>query len=287
MDAGSPSDLRHNPRSASHSSPTAWGGSSPGPHSPTPAGPAYAQVLLLGTPNLGSFAAVQALRGTYAVVRKIARLAQHTDAEALAAGIFSTFPSLYELLPWMPGMRADLFARASWPRRGPQPHKALLRAARAAREALAPLDERCTLIAGVGQETVTAIARRGDDFLYTITRHGDGTVPVASAAPAGARALYAQVAHSDLTRDARVAETIVDLLRDGSSGRLPALWHTRSRASAHLSDAALRRTHTRKVDWPALGPEERRLYLENLNEPPRVQLRLGRSRARRTPRRKP
>src|SRR5690242_7797945 len=32
------------------------------------------RVLLLGTPNRGSFAPVQALRGTYAVVRKIARL---------------------------------------------------------------------------------------------------------------------------------------------------------------------------------------------------------------------
>ena len=78
------------------------------------------------------------------------------------------------------------------------------------------------------------------------------------------------MAHSDLTRDARVADTIVELLRGGSSGRLPALWRTRSRASARLSDAALRRTHTQKVDWPALGPEERRLYLENLNEPPRA-----------------
>ena len=27
-----------------------------------------------------------------------------------------------------------------------------------------------------GQETVTAVRRRSDDFVYTITRHGDGTV---------------------------------------------------------------------------------------------------------------
>ncbi len=41
------------------------------------------RVVLLGTPNLGSFAPVQALRGTYAVVRKVARLDAATNAERL------------------------------------------------------------------------------------------------------------------------------------------------------------------------------------------------------------
>ena len=41
------------------------------------------RVLLLGTPNGGSFAAVQALRGTYAVVRKVARLDANASAETL------------------------------------------------------------------------------------------------------------------------------------------------------------------------------------------------------------
>src|SRR2546430_203034 len=57
------------------------------------------RVGLLGTPHRGSFAAVQAMRGTYAVVRKVARLATRTSAEDLAAEVFSTFPSLYDLLP--------------------------------------------------------------------------------------------------------------------------------------------------------------------------------------------
>ncbi|HKF96989.1 MAG TPA: hypothetical protein VKB20_01935, partial [Steroidobacteraceae bacterium] len=57
------------------------------------------RLVLLGTPNGGSFAAVQALRGTYAVVRKVARLAPQASAESLASEVFSTFPSLYDLLP--------------------------------------------------------------------------------------------------------------------------------------------------------------------------------------------
>ena len=103
---------------------------------------------------------------------------------------------------------------------------------------------------------------------------------MASAAPAGVRCLYAAVAHSDLTRDPVVAAAIVDLLVRGRSTRLPATWNSHSRAQAQVSDRQLRRTHVGKVDWAALEPEERRLFLENLNEPPHLKLRVPASRAR-------
>jgi predicted Fe-S protein YdhL (DUF1289 family) len=32
--------------------------------------------------------------------------------------------------------------------------------------------------------------------------------------------------------------------------------------------------HTGKVDWAGMEPDERREYLENLNEPPKLQLRV-------------
>jgi hypothetical protein len=32
--------------------------------------------------------------------------------------------------------------------------------------------------------------------------------------------------------------------------------------------------HTGKVDWAGLEPDERREFLENLNEPPKLQLRV-------------
>ena len=240
------------------------------------------RVVLLGTPNLGSCAAVQALRGTYAVVRKVARLAAQPSAEALATEVFSSFPSLYDMLPtgdW--SGRADLLDPAAWPRSGPQPRAQLLAAARATQSLLAPADARFAAIVGVGQETVTAVARRRDDFIYTLTRHGDGTVPAASAALTGAPCAYARVAHSDLTRDPAVAAAVVDLLERGTTSRLPARYLSASRAAAQASDAQLRRTHADKVDWGALTPEARRAFLENLNEPPQFRLQVPRSRARR------
>ncbi|HSY05053.1 MAG TPA: hypothetical protein VK803_03845 [Steroidobacteraceae bacterium] len=239
------------------------------------------RVVLLGTPNSGSFAAVQALRGTYAVVRKVARLALHASAEELANGTFSSFPSLYDLLPWGEcAGRLDLFDVRAWPRGGPRPRAALLQAARAAHAQLAPADRRFAVIAGVGQETVTAVTRRNDDFIYTLTRHGDGTVPLASAQLPGATHVYARSAHSELTRDRQVAAAVVDLLRHGTTARLPRRWHSASRARTQVSDRRLRASHTHKVNWAALTPRERRLFLENLNEPPRFRLRVPRRRRR-------
>jgi pimeloyl-ACP methyl ester carboxylesterase len=234
------------------------------------------RVVLLGTPNRGSFAAVQAVRGTYSVVRKVARLATEDSAESLAAEVFSTFPSLYELLPvGLDARHADLLDEHAWPESGPRPRAPLLAAARALGAQLADADGRFAVIAGVGVETVTAIARRGDGFIYTVTRRGDGTVPVASAELPGTRCAYAaRVAHSDLTRDPRVAAAVVDLLERGITARLPARWSSAGRARAQVSDRELRRTQVDKVDWGALTPTERRLFLQNLNEPPQLRLRL-------------
>jgi pimeloyl-ACP methyl ester carboxylesterase len=233
------------------------------------------RVLLLGTPNFGSFAPIQALRGTYSVVRKLALLADKDSAESLADEVFNTFSSLYQMLPvGNCNNGTDLFNAGSWPGTGPRPLPGLLEQARSAQSALAQPDGRFASIVGIGQETVTSVHRRNDDFVYTITRHGDGTVPAISAALPGAPAYYAPVAHSDLTRDRVVAAAVADLLRTGRTKRLPTRWTTSSRAQARITDRQLRRTHVRKADWAALAPEERRIFLQDLNEPPALKLRI-------------
>jgi hypothetical protein len=235
------------------------------------------RVILIATPNLGSYAAVQALRGTDAVVRKVARLAPQDSAESLAAEVYSSFPSLYDLLP-QGNARLDILDPAAWPGTGPQPRAALLARSRLDRAQLAPADARFVTVSGIGQPTVCAIARRGDDFLYTLSRGGDGTVPVASSVLPGAPAYFARAAHSDLTRDRQVAAAVADLLRRGVSARLPSRYHSAGRAQARVSDTQLRRLSAGKVDWAALSPEARREFLQNLNEPPRLTLRLPRRR---------
>jgi hypothetical protein len=233
------------------------------------------RLVLLGTPNFGSFAPLQALRGTYSVVRKIAGLAGRGSPESLAGKIFNSFPSLYHMLPSAQcNGSADLFDPGEWPRSGPRPNRALLRDARDIQSKLVQADERISVVVGVGQETVTAVVKRRDDFVYTITRHGDGTVPAVSAGLPGARNHYTLAAHSDLTRDPTVAAAVADLLHTGTTERLPSKWKSSSAAEAQISDRQLRRMHTEKVDWAGLEPDERREYLENLNEPPKLQLRI-------------
>jgi len=233
------------------------------------------RVVLLGTPNAGSYAPVQALRGTYAVVRKIARLAQQQSAESLAAEVFSTFPSLYHLLPVANGESPlDLFDAGAWPADGLVPNVPLLTRARSVVKAIGGADARFVNIVGVGQETVTRVARRRSEFVYTITRRGDGTVPVTCAELPGARTYYTSVAHSELARDAAVAHAIADVLRDGETAQLDASWSHSGKAEASISDRELRRTHTEKVDWAHLEPEARQVFLRSLNEPPTLKLRV-------------
>jgi pimeloyl-ACP methyl ester carboxylesterase len=233
------------------------------------------RLVLLGTPNFGSYAAVQALRGTYAVVRKIARLATRESAEMLAGEVFNTFPSLYQLLP-PKGCNGgvDLFDPSAWPRSAPAPRPELLARARTLHQTLAPPDDRVAVIVGVGQETVTAAELHEDEFVYTVTRHGDGTVPVISARLPGAQTYYARVAHSDLTRDRVVSAAVVDLLRKTTTRRLPSRWVSRGMAQARISDRQLRLTYAPKVDWARLAPDVRRVFLQNLNEPPQLRLRV-------------
>ncbi|MGH8228608.1 MAG: esterase/lipase family protein [Steroidobacteraceae bacterium] len=226
------------------------------------------RLVLLGTPNAGSFGAVQALRGTYAVVRKISRLDWTHSPEELATRVFTTFPSIYHMLP------CAQHSSASWPDSGPQPSPRLLESARSVSRLLAPADERCAAIVGVGQETVTGAELRRGEFMYTVTRRGDGTVPISSARLEHALNYHAAVSHSDLTRDPTVAAAVVDLLRTGSTRRLPSKWSSRSAAEAHVSDRELGARQPAKVDWASLTPEERREFLQNLNEPIELQLRV-------------
>jgi pimeloyl-ACP methyl ester carboxylesterase len=235
--------------------------------------PGVERFVMLGTPNYGSFAPVLALRGTYSVVRKVACLDHGNSAEWLASEVFSTFPSLYQMLPAPDRVRGpDLFDRHAWPSSGPAPRPRLLRAAKRLWQRLARADDRYHVIVGVGQETVTGLSRRRDEFVYTVTRDGDGTVPAACAVLPGAHHYYAAVAHSELTRDEIVTGAVVELLRDGRTARI-ATRAPRSRpGKARISDSALRRRHLGKIDWAGLEPEQRRVYLANLNEPLHLRL---------------
>ncbi len=235
-----------------------------------PAGARVSQLVMLGTPNSGSLAAVQALRGTYSVVRKVAMLDLRHDAEFLASSVFSSFPGLHELLPSSPTVSdLDLFDRASWPSRGPGPNRELLAASAGLAQRLAPADPRFHVVIGCNRTTATSVALRDDDFEYEYSLLGDGTVPIELARLPGARHSYVDCGHSDLSLDDRVIAGTIDLLKTGASQLLASSPPLRRGALSRVRDAELRGQYREKIDWPRMTPAQRREFLDTLNEPPR------------------
>jgi pimeloyl-ACP methyl ester carboxylesterase len=233
------------------------------------AGERVSRVIMLGTPNSGSFGAVQALRGTYSVVRKLAQLDLRHDAEFLARNVFSTFPGLHELMPASLAGAPDLFDEATWPRDGLVPDRALLRAAAGLGARIAPGDARMHVVIGCNQATATGFAPRAAEFEYEYGRRGDGTVPVALAQLKGAGHGYLDCDHSDLPLDDRVIAGTIDLLSADASPRFAPAPLACDGATARVSDAELRALHREKIDWPHMSPAERRRFLDTLNEAPR------------------
>lgn len=236
--------------------------------------PAISRLMLMGVPAAGSYAAVQALRGTYTVVRKLARLDRHHDASALARDVFASFPSLYDLLPRGATARdTDFLDPRQWPATGLGPEPRLLQAARrrAPWPGVGALP--CASIVGIGAPTVVQASLSADrsEFVYEVSAAGDGTVPIDSACAGGGEIYYTRVGHSELPRDATVAAAVAEWLAQGSSPRLARQagdLDPGSPGPQHLRDAELRDDPACKVDWHAMTGDARRGFLERLNELP-------------------
>jgi hypothetical protein len=240
------------------------------------AGRRVSRLVMLGTPNSGSLAAVQALRGNYAVVRKLAQLDLRHDAEYLAREVFSTFPGLHELLPanGLTG-RLNLFDAAAWPATGPGPDRALLGAAENLAARLVSGDARCRTVVGCNQVTATGLALEDGEFAYEYSLRGDGTVPMALATLAGADNCYVECAHSDMPLDDRVIDGAIELLATGAARQFSDAPPEIPPLRAVVRDADLSALHAGKVDWSHMTPAERRHFLDTLNEAPRAAFGAG------------
>ena len=199
------------------------------------------RLVMLGTPNHGSFAPAQAIRGVYPVVKQVAAIDSVHDAEELSSLVFTTFPGLYHLLPTKEVFHdVDLFDFASWPTKGPRPQQPVLTKVPSVQQSLAPADNRFFLIAGVNQETVVGLKLRDNEFVYEQSMEGDGTVPKAFAELAGTKTYYIEESHGSLPNNRLVAQATIEIIRQGETSLLPQQW------------APIRRSPTRTVREQAL-----------------------------------
>jgi len=183
------------------------------------------RLIMLGTPNFGSFSPVQALSGSHSMVRKVAALDLANSREDLVNLIFNTFPGLYQMLPAPHKFSGvDLYSVTNWPATGMGPRAALLADAPKIHDSLAQADSRFALIAGVNQETVVSVTKYGESFIYRTSNEGDGTVPLVFAQMEGVTTYFVEEEHGSLPNNGEVARAIIDLVESGETAVFPISW---------------------------------------------------------------
>jgi pimeloyl-ACP methyl ester carboxylesterase len=226
-----------------------------------------ARIVQVGAPNSGAFSMVQALRGAYPTVRKLAALDPLHTTDQLVRHVFRTLPGLYELLPApLTPDALDLWQPQNWPDDLLGPDATLLAAARRARDKLAAACPGCFNIVGVGQETATQLRLRGNMFEYAMSAEGDGTVSRAAAEWPNAPTWYVDERHGNLVNHPLVCQAIADLLLKGRTRALPQDPPALAGVTRWVSDADLRSgpvgNRDGKVEWMRLSLDERRRILE-------------------------
>jgi hypothetical protein len=188
------------------------------------------RLVMLGTPNFGSFAPVQALLGNYTIIKRIAALDLGNSLKDLVNTVFNTFPGLYQMMPAPVKFSGiDLYNIANWPLIGMGPRNNLLEEASKVNEALAPGSDLFTLIAGINQETVVNVRREGNDFVYSTSMEGDGTVPLVFAQLEGVKTYFVEEEHGSLPNNADVSRAVIDLIETSRTTVLSTTWSPRMR----------------------------------------------------------
>ncbi len=225
--------------------------------------------IMLGTPNYGSFVPVQALRGVYPIIRKIAFLDREHSAVDLAGKVFNTFPGLYEMLPFGEKFTGlDLYDVNTWPDNPPKPLEAWLKNSQKVQKSLPLPGEGSFLIAGVNRDTVVGLGMEGGKFSYEISREGDGTVPLELARIDGTKTYFVEESHGSLPNNGKVRKAVVELLNTGETGVLDDYREVpRSGFTRTVRDGDIIEPPYQGEPGRALGTREARLMLEEVASP--------------------
>ncbi len=200
------------------------------------------RLIMLGTPNHGSFEPVQALRGVHDLVKKAAALDLSQNTDELVTRVFASFPGLYQMLPSSARFAAiNFFDPQVWPTKGPKVRRALLADAATIQDDLAAADERFRLIAGINQETVVSARSIGGEFEFGRSGAGDGTVPWDFARLDGVSTWFVEEQHGSLPNNRAVIRATSDLLAQGTTSALDHILPPIRRATTRaVSESSLR-----------------------------------------------
>ncbi len=184
------------------------------------------RLIMLGTPNYGSYAIANAMVAGDKLVRRLAAADLTHDLDEVL-DILNGFVGSYQLLPSPAKLAASehgLYESGKW---GRYPIVAAhLARARKFHEDLAAAPtidpERMTYIAGCNQETLTGLRiELPGMFEFDTSLKGDGRVPHALGLLPQVPTYYVDEIHGDLQKHDQVLEAIDDILRTGKTGALP------------------------------------------------------------------
>ncbi len=184
------------------------------------------RLIMLGTPNYGSYAIANAMVAGDKLVRRLAAADLTHDLDEVL-DILNGFVGSYQLLPSPAKLDASeqgLYESGKW---GRYPIVAAhLARARKFHEDLAAAPtidpERMTYIAGCNQETLTGLRiELPGMFEFDTSLTGDGRVPHALGLLPQVPTYYVDEIHGDLQKHDQVLEAIDEILRTGKTGALP------------------------------------------------------------------
>jgi pimeloyl-ACP methyl ester carboxylesterase len=188
------------------------------------------RLIMLGTPNHGSFAVPQVLTGIDGLVKKLALLdLQHSRSDLI--DIFASFPGLYQMLP-SPSFNQDYQRLYEAGNYGDlKISQSLLDAAANQHHSLADViyPERMIYIAGANRPTfsgIRALTKLGSRDAYEVTTEGDGRVThllgrLKSENDGTVPTYYVDEAHGDLSVNEEVLSALKELLPHGETSVLP------------------------------------------------------------------
>ncbi len=184
------------------------------------------RLVMLGTPNHGSYAIPLALSGEEKLVKGLALVDSRHDMKQLLR-ILNTFPGSYQMLPSplvdIPDDHSQLYSKNAW---GALPvHQLFLDlAAQFHGDLNHVVDARRFLyVAGYNRSTPFRVkVEKPGKFLYQNTTAGDGRVPHSLGLLEGVRTYWVDEDHGSLPRNGDVLDAIHGLLTEGRTSILSA-----------------------------------------------------------------
>jgi pimeloyl-ACP methyl ester carboxylesterase len=186
------------------------------------------RLIMLGTPNYGSFTVPRLLFGTNEVLQLVAKVDFSHNVQDLLR-IAKTFPGIYQMLPVRGHLNGlDVLYKSATYTLEPIAQQLLDDAEVFQQSISAAIDPaRMVYVAGYNRRTMADlndITQLGSDNGYVLSRRGDGTVPHDLGLLSGVKTFFVDEEHQALPANAKVQAAMTELLQTGDQATEQFLW---------------------------------------------------------------